>query len=228
MAPGVLTNAIAGATFNGGLSNAATVAVTADTFYNGPITNTGAMFYQGAISNALVNSGSFNLNNNATLTTAPVNSGTINVASSKLTVIPDWSNGGSLQISGGTLTGGTVTNLSGEGFSGFGTVSNLVVNQGTLTATGGTLTLIVAPVNSGTAIVANTSDLNVLPAWTNGGVLSNAATGAVSGGTLTNAGTINGSAVTSIRWSSIRTRMNFGGTISNNLVQTARQLHRQW
>ena len=49
------------------------------------------------------------------------------------------------------------------------------------------------PVNNGMAIVANASALNVLTDWTNGGVLSNAATGAVSGGNLTNAGTINGS-----------------------------------
>jgi autotransporter-associated beta strand protein len=217
---GILTNAIAGATFNGGLSNAATVAVTADTFFNGPVTNTGAFFFQGTFSNALVNSGSFNLNNNATLTSAPVNSGTINVASSKLTVVPDWANAGSLQISGGTLTGGTVTNLSGRGFSGFGTVSNLVVNQGTMTATGGTLTLVVAPVNNGTTIVANASALNVLPAWTNSGVLSNAPTGAVSGGTLTNTGTINGGGFINPLVVN-QGRMDFGGTISNNLLQTA-------
>ncbi|HXI83200.1 MAG TPA: hypothetical protein VNL17_03820, partial [Verrucomicrobiae bacterium] len=217
---GVFTNNGAGGTVNGSVSNAATIAVTADTFFNGALTNTGVMFYQGAISNTLVNSGSFNLNNNATLTAAPVNSGTINVASSKLTVIPDWANGGSLQINGGTLTGGAVTNLSGKGFSGFGTVSNLIVNNGTMTATGGTLTLVLAPVNNGTAIVANASALNVLPAWTNGGVLSNAATGAISGGTLTNTGTINGSGfINSLVVN--RGRMVFGGTISNNFIQTS-------
>ena len=43
---GVLTNSVAGATVNGGLSNSATVAVTANTFFNGPITNLGAFFFQ--------------------------------------------------------------------------------------------------------------------------------------------------------------------------------------
>src|SRR5205085_2556393 len=87
---GVLTNGVAGATFNGGLSNAATVFFSADTFFNGPITNTGAMFFQGAISNALVNRGSFNLNNSATLTAAPINTGTMNLDGVTFTVVPAW------------------------------------------------------------------------------------------------------------------------------------------
>ena len=179
---GVLTNAVAGATVNGGVSNSATVAVTANTFFNGPVTNLGAFFFQGAISNNLVNNGSFDLNNNATLTAAPVNNGTINVGSSTLTVVPDWANAGSLQISGGVLAGGNVTNNSGEGFLGSGTISNLVINNGTLTASGGTLTLAQALINNGTAIVASASVLNVLPAWTNSGLLTNAITGTVDGG----------------------------------------------
>ena len=52
---GVLTNAVAARLVNGGLSNSATVAVTADTFFNGPVTNLGAFFFQGAISNNFVN-----------------------------------------------------------------------------------------------------------------------------------------------------------------------------
>jgi hypothetical protein len=217
---GVLTNAVAGATVNGGVSNSATVAVTANTFFNGPVTNMGAFFFEGAISNSLVNNGSFNLNNNATLTGAPINNGTINVASSTLTVIPDWANAGSIQISGGVLAGGNVTNNNGEGFLGSGTISNLVINNGTLTASGGTLTLVQAPINNGTAIVASASVLNVLPAWTNSGLLSNAPTGTVDGGTLTNAGTINGLGFFNEQVVN-QNRMNFGGTISNNYLQTA-------
>jgi len=217
---GGLTNGIAGATLNSGLTNAGTVFVSQNTFFNGPVTNMSAMFFQGAISNALVNLGSFNLNGDGTLTVAPVNSGTLNAAASTLTVIPAWANAGSFQISGGVLAGGTMTNLANEGFLGYGTISNLVINNGTLTASGGTLTFAVAPVNNTTALVANASALNVLPAWTNAGVLSNSATGAVSGGTLTNTGTINGGGFYNAAVVN-QNRLNFGGTISNTFRQTA-------
>ena len=217
---GVLTNAGAGATVNGGITNSALIAVTADTFFNGPVTNTGTIYFQGAISNTLVNAGSFNLNNNATLTRAPVNTGTLNAGSSTLTVMPDWANAGSLQISGGVLAGGTVTNLTSEGFFGFGTISNRVVNNGTLTASGGLLTLVNAPVQTGTAIVANASVLNVLPAWTNSGLLTNGPTGTVSGGTLTNSGTLNGGGFYNVAIVNLG-RLNFGGTVSNDILQTA-------
>ena len=62
--------------------------------------------------------------------------------------------------------------------------------------------------------------LNVLPAWTNSGLLSNAPTGAVSGGTLTNAGTINGLGFFNELVVN-QNRMNFGGTISNSFLQSA-------
>src|SRR5207249_938404 len=110
---GVVTNAVTGATLNGSVSNANVMAVTQDTFLNGPIVNTGVMGFQGAISNALVNSGSFNLNNNATITVAPVNTGTFNVGANTLTVNPAWSNDGSVQITGGFVVGGTITNDMG-------------------------------------------------------------------------------------------------------------------
>ena len=85
---GVLTNSVTGATVNGGVSNATTISVTANTFFNGPVTNTGAMFFQGAISNNLVNAGagSVTLNNTATITqTAAINGGTLNLNGQTLT-----------------------------------------------------------------------------------------------------------------------------------------------
>jgi len=50
---GVLTNGIAGASFSGGLSNNATVFLSANTFFKGTVTNTGAFFFEGAISKQL-------------------------------------------------------------------------------------------------------------------------------------------------------------------------------
>ncbi|MGD1017975.1 MAG: autotransporter-associated beta strand repeat-containing protein [Verrucomicrobiia bacterium] len=186
---GVLANSAANATFNGGLSNAATVSFTQNVYVNGPVTNTGAMFFQGAISNSLANSGSFNLNNNATLTVAPANSGTINVAASTLTVNPAWANPGTILIGGGTVAGGNLTNNSGATISGAGTIAPLLVNNGLLTVTNGTLTLSIAPQQNGLVNVADggaPGTLSVTPAWNNNGTVSIASGGAVTGGNFTN------------------------------------------
>jgi len=77
----VLTNAIGGATFNGGLSNAATVSLTGDTFFKGAVTNTGAFYWQGAISNNYVQTaGTTFLNDNATITqNATITGGAFNL-----------------------------------------------------------------------------------------------------------------------------------------------------
>ena len=48
---GVLTSSQANATFNGGLSNAATVFLPLTTTFNGPVTNTAAFSWQGTINN---------------------------------------------------------------------------------------------------------------------------------------------------------------------------------
>ena len=168
---GGLTNGVAGASLNNGLTNAGTVFVSQATFFNGPVTNTGAMFFQGAISNGLVNSGSFNLNNNATLTVAPVNSGTINVAASTLTVNPAWANAGTVQLGGGVLAGGNLANNSGANVAGFGTVSNQLVNAGIVTATNGNLNLVGAATGAGAyRAVAGTSASTLT--FVNGGSIS--------------------------------------------------------
>ena len=129
-------------------------------------------------------------------------------------------NFGTINLTGGTLNSGTITNLASGFLGGTGTITAPLINNGTLNPNGGTLTLVVAPINNGVASVANGSALNVLTDWTNGGVLTNAATGAVSGGNLTNTGTINGSGFYNSQVVN-QNRMNFGGTISNNFLQTA-------
>ncbi len=168
---GGLTNGVAGASLNNGLTNAGTVFVSQNAYFNGAVTNTGAIFFQGAISNGLVNSGSFNLNNNATLTVAPANSGTINVAASTLTVNPAWANAGTVQLGGGVLSGGNLANNSGANVAGFGTVSNQLVNAGIVTATNGNLNLVGAATGAGAyRAVAGTSGSTLT--FVNGGSIS--------------------------------------------------------
>ena len=155
------------------------------------MTNTGAFFFQGAISNNLVNSGSVTLNDNATITVAPVNTGTINASASTLNVTPAWANAGTLLLGGGFLVGGNTTNNSGALLSGFGTVSNRVVNLGVITATNGILTFTTAPVQSGTINVTGSGTLNVLQAWRNSGTVTLLG-GTVIGSTLTNSVLVTG------------------------------------
>ncbi len=173
---GVLTNGVvSGTTFNGALSNAATVAVTVNTFLNGPVNNTGLMNFQGAISNTLANSGSFNLNNNVTITAALVNKGTINIAANQLTENPAWVNNGSIVLSGGVLSGGTVTNGAGGFITAFGTINSSLVNAGTLLASGSApLSLTGSTIyntNSG-FFGANNGQLIVNSVFTNAGTVS--------------------------------------------------------
>src|SRR5207247_2090646 len=143
----------------------------------------------------LVNSGTLTATNGTlSLSLAPVQNGAVNVATSgKLDVAQAWSNDGSLIMSGGFLVNGAVTNLAGRNLTGFGTISNLVVNLGTLTATNGTLTLSLAPVQNGAFnIVANSGTLAVNEAWQNNGTLLMQG-GNLLGGTITNVGTLTGS-----------------------------------
>jgi fibronectin-binding autotransporter adhesin len=312
---GVVTNSVANASLAGGLSNASVVAVTANTFFNGPVTNTGTFQWQGAISNTFVNSGTTKLNGAGTITgtssitagsfdlngkslfdslmvvngtgvltnstagasingavtlqngmlagqlvtnaatlsgsgtiSAPlVNSaagvltansglltvtgaltqnGTVNVAAaSTLNVQQAFNNGGSLNMQGGFLTGGAINNTAGNNISGFGTISNAVVNAGLVSATGGTLTMVnglTGQAGSGITI-ASGGDLSVTPDWVNNGTTTVNSGGTLSGGTMTNTtGTLSGSgAITALVVN--QGRVNWGGTM-NNYLQTAGSL----
>jgi hypothetical protein len=210
---GALTNGVAGAAFYGALSNAANVAVTADTFFNGTITNTGLFAFRGAVSNTFANSGTLLLNGTGTITgalvnqsggdvrvtngtlrllAAPTQNGTITIAAGNtLSITPAWANAGSVQLNGGLLVAGTTTNTAAGSIVGFGTISNQVVNLGVITATNGTLNLVVAPVQSNTVNVVSSGTLTVGQAWRNSGSV-NLAGGTVIGSTLTNAGTLSG------------------------------------
>lgn len=180
----------------------------------------------GAISNLVVNSGAISSTNGTlTLTSAPVQNGAVNVAAaSTLHVVPDWSNNGSVNMAGGVMAGGALTNLATRTLTGFGTISNLLINASLLSATNGTLTLVAAPaIQAGSGIrVAHNGVLNVMPAWTNSGTITIASGGRITGGTLTNqaGASISGSGVIDSLLVN-QGRMNFGGTISNNFLQTA-------
>lgn len=211
---GALTNGVAGAAFSGGLSNAASVVVTADTFFKGAVTNTGTMLFRGAISNSVANAGTFTLANTTTITgplandpagrvnvtngtlrllAAPSNTGTIQIAAGNtLSITPAWANSGSLLFNGGFLTSGATTNATAGNVLGFGSISNGFVNLGSVTATNGTLNIVAAPVQNGSFNVASSGTLNVGAAWQNAGSV-NLLGGVVQGAALTNAGTISGS-----------------------------------
>ncbi len=75
--------------------------------------------------------------------------------------------------------------------AGFGTISNAVVNAGSLVATNGTLNLVNTLTQSGTITVANAATFNSVLNWQNGGFLSMLG-GSVIGGQLTNAGSVTG------------------------------------
>src|SRR5271170_7287477 len=208
---GVLTNSVAGATVNGGVSNAATISVTANTFFKGPVTNTGAMFFQGTISNNLASTGTITLNNDSVVTgTAQINGGSLNLngndisggqvvigAGALLTngvsggsVTAGLTNGGTVYVSQTTFLNGAVTNTGTMFFQGF--VSNNLVNSGN-----GSLTL------NNTATVTQTANINGGALNLNGqtmsnglllvsgtGVLTNSVAGATVNGGASNAATI--------------------------------------
>ncbi|HXI84385.1 MAG TPA: autotransporter-associated beta strand repeat-containing protein [Verrucomicrobiae bacterium] len=178
----------------------------------------------GTLSNLLVNSGTLTVTNGTlNVTTAPVQNGIVNLESlATLNVVPAWSNTGTVNLRGGTLAGGNVTNAASGTMAGFGTLSNLAQNLGVLTASNGTLTVSGLPVQNGTVGAANNGILNYLQDWTNSGTLTNAATGTVIGGSITNAaaGTIKGGGFINPLLVN-QGRMDFGGTVSNNFIQTA-------
>ena len=203
---GVLTSAVAGATVGGGLSNAAMVAVTADTFFTGATTNTGSFYFRGTISNNLVNSGIVKLNNDATVTgTASITGGTFDFSGrsysnglmvvSGIGVVTNSVAGanfnGDLNLLNRVLTGATVTNRGA--ISGTGTIAGSIINLSTFTASsGGTLTITTAPVQNGNVNVSGT--LNVVPVWTNSvSVTVTLSGGVITGGMLVTQGRLRGS-----------------------------------
>jgi hypothetical protein len=172
--------------------NSGTVSFLGGDIIGSTVTNAGTMTGFGGLQGAVNNSRIFVTNGTLRATASFTQDGAVDVAAnSRLDVTPSWLNNGSVTLNGGFTSGGTMTNTAAALLGGFGTISNTVVNLGSLLATNGTLSLISTPTQLGTITVANTGTLNVLPAWLNSSSV-NMQGGSVVGAQLTNAGSIGG------------------------------------
>ena len=195
------------------LNTNGTVNMTGGGLTGGAVTNVGLLTGFGTISSQLVNLGGGTLTasgaGSLTLVAAPTQNGWVNIANAgTLNVLPAWLNSGSVNLQGGSLVGATVTN-SGAIF-GSGTITSTVRNNsgGTLTASGGTLTLSVAPNQMGSVVISNAATLNVLQAWQNGGTLS------LFGGTAIGSGVANTSTITGFGTITPQVQNNGGATLA--------------
>jgi autotransporter-associated beta strand protein len=207
---GVLTNGVAGATFNSGLSNAATVFVSQNTFFTGPVTNTGTFAFMGAVSNTLVNSGDVILNGSGTISGILANSGSVNVNSGTLSLVvaptqtgsitikngatlnaaQAWVNNGTITLLGGVVTNAAITNanfISGYGtIDGGGVVNNgkIFANASSISGIGTQTVRLTSFTNNNAATIGTASSNAVLNILEAGNVLINQGTISLSGGTI--------------------------------------------
>ena len=175
--------------------NGGTVDVQGGSLVGSTVTNSGTIIGSGTIIPQLVNKAAGTVTANSgtlTLAVAPSQLGSVIISNAAtLNVLQAWQNSGTLNLQGGTAIGSGITNAGT--ISGFGTLTPQVQNNsgGTITASGGTLTLAVAPSQLGTFAVANGGTLNVQQAWLNGGLLSLSG-GTAIGSTITNAANVSG------------------------------------
>jgi hypothetical protein len=172
--------------------NNGTIAMLGGNITGSTVTNAGTMTGFGMVQSAVNNDLIFVTNGTLQATASFTQNGTVNIAgSTRLDVTPSWLNNGTILLNGGFTSGGTMTNTSSGFLVGPGTISNAVVNAGSLVATNGTLNLVNALTQSGTITVANAATFNSVLDWQNGGFLSMLG-GNVTGGQLTNAGSVTG------------------------------------
>jgi hypothetical protein len=172
--------------------NSGTIAMLGGSIIGSTVTNAATMTGFGGVQSAVNNDLIFVTNGTLQATASFTQNGTVNIAgNTRLDVTPTWLNNGTILLNGGFTSGGTMTNTASGLVAGFGTISNAVVNAGSLVATNGTLTMISALAQSGTITVANAATFDSVPAWQNGGFLSLLG-GSVIGGQLTNAGSVTG------------------------------------
>jgi hypothetical protein len=201
----ILTNTV--------LQNSGTIALNGGGLIMGgsTITNDGTIIGPGNYSSGLYNNpdgtviapnGTLALATNGA-TESVNNLGTFSIAgASTLSVGTAWNNtNGLVSLSGGTLAGSAVTNKGAV--SGNGTIDSVLVNAagGTLTVSGGTLTLTNNPTQNGNIAIGSGSTLTM----------------ALSSGTFANGGTINLAGGVMVFTNTV-TDASFTGTFVNNGV----------
>jgi len=130
----------------------------------------------GTISQGLTNNGTLNVNGLLTQSAASSNSGQINVASASQLRGSTLANNGVITLNGGAVSA-ALTNNSGGVIQGYGGISNFQGNT-----LGGQI-----------SVSPSSGPLNISNAWTNSGIVMLKGAGAVlSGGAITNTGTIQG------------------------------------
>lgn len=193
---GVITNGngatlSVGSSANGTVTNSGTIALNDGNFFSDQITNTGTIVGQGTISGQILNTtvGLVDATNGSLrLLATPSNlgilraegggasSGTLQVGATGGTA---WGNNGTVDLRGGTVASGSLTNVASAGtISGQGTISGRVINNNFMYVTNGTLFLTSATgaQNNGTMDVAggnlaNMGTLNAVAAWNNAGTV---------------------------------------------------------
>ena len=122
---GVLTSSQANATFNGGLSNAATVFLPLNTTFNGPVTNMAAFSWQGTINNTYAQGAGTNQ-----LLGAGTITGNVSVNAGLIDLNGNTESFGALAGTGGTIlnNGAANSTLTMGANNGGGTYSGTITN----------------------------------------------------------------------------------------------------
>jgi len=188
-------------TATGGLTNLGNLTLDAATLAGGTVTNDygASMCARGRITGTFTNNGSLSLAGRLTTSGLVTNFGTVWACTAQnLRQNGGLDNYGTVALSGGAVSGsGTVINMAGGIVRGYGAVSAAATNVGLVYADSYamtlTLTSLSANTGNGELRIADNACLNALAALANSGQIDLGGADAVlSGGTVTNTGTIRG------------------------------------
>jgi hypothetical protein len=151
---------------NSSVNNTGSISIGGGTITDTGLRNGGALSGYGTLVGALTNSGTVSVSGGTLVDNSGIStSGSISIASgatlSSTGTVSETA--GTISIAGGTLSGGSFAISSGASLTGYGTVSDTLSGAGTLTASGGTLTLTAAiPASSGLQFAIADSATSVL------------------------------------------------------------------
>lgn len=163
----------------------------------------GIMNARGTITAAFTNAGQLDTTGLLTLSAASSNIGVINIgAPESIRPVLGLSNAGQINLAGGAITTGSITNNAGGVIRGFGTVgSNFPANSGIVQADSASplvVSLLAANTSSGEIQVFDGSTMTLFASLANNGVITlEGDHSSLGGGTIGNAGTIRGRGVIS-------------------------------